>query len=145
MYANAHLIACTQSAGHGDFASAAHVQLGHLYALGRGVPKDHTESVRWFRLAANEGHADAQQALGFAYAEGCGTNRDEAEAANWLRLAATQGENLAQMVLGARYVGGCGVLKDCVPAHMRLNIASANGLKEARGHRDRVEANTTRM
>ena len=119
----------------------AHVQLGHLYALGRGVPKDHTESVRWYRLAANQGHADAQQALGFAYAEGL---IGEVEAANWLRLAATQGENLAQMVLGAMYVDGRGVLKDYVLAHMWLNIASANGLEEAREHRDRVEAKLTR-
>ena len=75
---------------------------------------------------------------------GAGFNRDEVEAANWLRLAATQGENLAQMVLGAMYVDGRGVLKDYVLVHMWLNIASANGLEEAREHRDRVEAKLTR-
>ena len=46
-----------------------------------GVLKDAAESVKWFRLAAEQGHADAQFYLGVMYANvpkgvvppGCGT------------------------------------------------------------------------
>ena len=109
----------------------------------RRVP-DYAESVRWHRLAANQGHPDAQHAVGFAYFQGRGVPKDDVEAATWYRLAATQGNTLAQMFLGAMYVGGRGVLKDLTLAHMWLNIASANGLEKAGQARDDVESGLTR-
>lgn len=33
--------------------------LGWLYVLGRGVPQDDEEAVRWFRKAAEQGDSDA--------------------------------------------------------------------------------------
>ena len=42
--------------GHAD----AQFFLGVMYADGRGVPEDDAEAVRWFRLAADQGHAYAQ-------------------------------------------------------------------------------------
>ena len=38
----------------------AQYYLGLMYANGEGVPEDDAEAVRWFRLAADQGHADAQ-------------------------------------------------------------------------------------
>jgi len=35
----------------------AQVNLGFLYANGRGVPQDDAEAARWFRQAAEKGHA----------------------------------------------------------------------------------------
>jgi TPR repeat protein len=35
-----------------------------MYADGRGVPQDHAEAVRWYRLAAEQGNAFAQFRLG---------------------------------------------------------------------------------
>ncbi len=47
-------------------------QLGDLYAAGRGVPKDYTEAIKWYRLSANQGNACAQCSLAFAYKWGQG-------------------------------------------------------------------------
>ena len=62
-----------------------------MYANGEGVPEDDAEAVRWLRLAADQGHADAQHNLGWMYANGEGVPEDDAEAARWYRLAADQG------------------------------------------------------
>ena len=36
--------------------------------------------MRWYQLAAEQGHADAQNNLGFSYANGEGVLKDEDEA-----------------------------------------------------------------
>ena len=66
--------------------------LGGMYADGRGVLKDDAEAVRWYRLAADQGLAVAQNSLGFMYANGEGVLKDDAEAVRWFRLAADQGD-----------------------------------------------------
>ena len=38
----------------------AQAALGVMCADGRGVPEDAREAVRWYRLAADQGHATAQ-------------------------------------------------------------------------------------
>ena len=38
--------------------------LGHMYEYGDGFPQDDAEAVRWYRLAANQGIADAQLKFG---------------------------------------------------------------------------------
>src|SRR5271155_306922 len=45
----------------------AQYELGGMYDAGHGVPQDHVEAVRWFRKAADQGFADAQDALARAY------------------------------------------------------------------------------
>ena len=40
--------------------------------LGNGVPKDDAEAVRWYRLAAEQGNAEAQFELGYMYDQGDG-------------------------------------------------------------------------
>ena len=56
-----------------------------------GVVRNSAEAVRWFRLAADQGHAAAQGNLGIAYSNGLGVVRDAVEAARWFRLAAERG------------------------------------------------------
>ncbi len=34
--------------------------VGMAYYLGRGVPKDYVEALKWFRLAADQGLVDSQ-------------------------------------------------------------------------------------
>ena len=67
-----------------------------MYREGRGVPQDAAEAFRWFRLAAEQGHASAQVLLGAMYATGRGVPQDEAEAVRWYRLSAEQGHATAQ-------------------------------------------------
>ena len=57
--------------------------LGHMYRLGRGVPKDVNEAIRWYRSAANQGYAEAQNAMGNCYNAGIGVSVDYAEAMRW--------------------------------------------------------------
>ena len=38
----------------------AQYNVGFMYANGLGVPQDDAEAVRWYRLAADQGNADAQ-------------------------------------------------------------------------------------
>ena len=65
-----------------------------MYANGEGVPQDDAESVRWFRLAAEQGNAPAQFNLGVAYGNGVSVPQDYVIAHMWLNLAAaTGGEN----------------------------------------------------
>ena len=65
-----------------------------MYANGRGVPQDDAEAVRWYRLAAEQGNANAQTNLGVMYAAGLGVPQDYVSAHMWFNLAAaTGGEN----------------------------------------------------
>lgn len=68
---------------------------GSNYANGRGVPRDYQEAVKWYRQAAELGHAAAQHYLGFHYFVGRGVAKDYVEAYKWLALAAGQGEEQA--------------------------------------------------
>jgi TPR repeat protein len=47
----------------------AQFQLGWMYSKGQGVPKDNTEALKWYRLAAEQGDAKAQRSLGSMYSE----------------------------------------------------------------------------
>jgi TPR repeat protein len=61
----------------------------------QGLAQDHAEAAKWFRRAAEQGNADAQNNLGAIYAEGQGVPRDMIGAYTWLSLAATAGNQSA--------------------------------------------------
>ena len=86
--------------------------LGSCTPTGRVYLKDDAEAVKWYRLAAEQGLANAQHNLGVMYDNGRGVPQDDAEAVKWYRLAAEQGFANAQYNLGAMYADGIGVLKD---------------------------------
>jgi uncharacterized protein len=104
----------------------------------RAVPQDKAEAVRWFRLAAEQGLANAQYNLGLMYEYGHGVPQDYAEAVRWYRLAAEQGITSAQYNLGVMYENGKGVPQDFVYAHLWWNLIAANGDKTAAKNRDTV-------
>jgi hypothetical protein len=83
------------------------------------------EATRWYRLAADQGHARAQCNLGIMYATGRGVPQDDAEAVRWYRLAADQGHADAQYNLGFRYANGLGIPQDYVQAHMWYSLAAS--------------------
>ena len=57
---------------------------------GGGVAEDDRESVRWFRLAAEQGDAEAQAGLGLAYGAGRGVLQDFVASHMWMTLSAAQ-------------------------------------------------------
>ena len=51
-----------------------------MYDNGRGVLQDYKEAVKWYRLAAEQGNANAQYNLGVMYDNGEGVPQDYKEA-----------------------------------------------------------------
>ncbi|MSU45685.1 MAG: sel1 repeat family protein [Lacunisphaera sp.] len=117
---------------------AAQYKLGLMYANGEGVNQDEieankwhrratdhrvvnqdydydlgkkpTETVEWYRKAAEKGNASAQNNLGIIYANGIGVAQNRTDAEKWYRKAAEQGHYDAQFYLGQMYADGDGVL-----------------------------------
>ena len=67
-----------------------------MYDDGRAVPQDYAEAVKWYRKAAGQGDAGAQNNLGVMYKNGRGVPQDYVEALQWYRKAAEQGNAEAQ-------------------------------------------------
>ncbi len=101
-------------AGKGD-AEAQYI-LGVCYDNGRGVTKDESEAVKWYRKAADQNNALAQYTLGVCYDNSQGVTKDESEAVKWYRKAAEQNLPEAQYTLGVCYDNGQGVPKDASEA-----------------------------
>jgi TPR repeat protein len=104
---------------------------------------EYAEAVKWYRLAAEQGDADAQSNLGFMYANGRGVPENDAEAVKWYRLAAEQGNASAQYNLALMYDEGEGVIQNNVIAHMLYNLAGAQGYKNGRKNRDVISERMT--
>ena len=66
-----------------------------------GVPESAAEAVRWYREAAEQGHASAQCSLAGMYEQGEGVPQSFAEAERWYRRAAAQGDAEAAEALDA--------------------------------------------
>jgi len=100
-------------------------------ALQRGsasfAQRDFTEALRWFRIAASQGHAAARFNVGVIYDNGLGVPRDFVEAARWYHLAADQGYAAAQFNLGALCQAGQGVAQDDVEAMRWYRLAAGQG------------------
>ena len=126
--------------------------LGTLYSFsqiifangGRAGPEsDPAEAAKWYRLAAGQGHAIAQNNLGSMYAYGRGVPQDDAEAVRWYRQAAAQGEAEAQYNLGLMYANGTGVPQDDVLAYAWLNLAVEQGNELASENKDKLQTRMT--
>ena len=53
---------------------------------------NYAEAVKWYRIAAEQGDADAQFNLGLLYNNGDGVTQNYTEAAKWYHKAAEQGD-----------------------------------------------------
>jgi TPR repeat protein len=83
--------------------------------------------VKWYRKAAEQGHAKAQYNLGGCYNMGNGVAKDETQAVKWWRKAAEQGYAIAQHNLSVCYHEGCGVSRDYVECCKWTLLAAAQG------------------
>jgi uncharacterized protein len=54
--------------------------MGLAYKEGRGVDQNDEEAVKWYRAAADQGHADGQFLMGVAYKDGQGVDQSDEEA-----------------------------------------------------------------
>ena len=65
--------------------------LGVMYDNGQGVPQDYKEAVKWYRLSAEQGFAEAQYNLGLMYYKGQGVPQDYVSAHMWWNLSGSNG------------------------------------------------------
>lgn len=79
-----------------------------IYDLGLGVEANRVEAIKWYRLAAEQGHPVAQHNLGELYYE----QEQFGKAATWYRKAAEQNFPFALDALGDMYLRGIGVPQD---------------------------------
>lgn len=95
--------------------------------------KEYTEAVKWYRKAAEQGHAEAQYKLGRCYGPyGTGIH-DASEALRWFRKAAEQGYAEAQYELGSNYFHGVRVKQDYAEAAKWYHKAAEQGNRLAQG------------
>ena len=133
--------ATIKAAARGD--AVAQYKLGAMYDTGEGVPQDHAEALKCYRLAADQGLAVAQSNLGTMYALGEGGPQDYPEAVKWYRLAADQGLAVAQENLGFMYRDGRGVPQDDVETYAWFSVAAGNRFPNAAKGRDLTASKLT--
>ena len=130
----------------------AQFTLGTLYSFSQilfansgrvGPESDPAEAAKWYRLAAEQGFAPAQNDLGFMYDNGRGVPQDDAEATKWFRIAAEQGFSRAQNDLGFMYDNGRGVPQDDAEAVKWFRIAAEQGFARAQNDLGLMYANGT--
>jgi uncharacterized protein len=92
---------------------------------------NYAEAVRWYRLAAEQGFADAQNELGVMYELGLGVGKSYTEAFRWYRQAAEQGLAVAQSNLGFMYSNGNGVPENDTEAARWYRLAAEQGYAQA--------------
>ncbi len=117
----------------------AQVALGLKYA----EREDYAEAVKWYRKAADQGNAEAQNNLAVMYANGQGVPQDYAEAVKWFRKAAGQGFPRAQHDLAVMYANGQGVPQDYAEAYKWFNLAASQGDASASADRNKLALSMT--
>ena len=111
-----------------EMSAEAQFALGLDYEQGRnGRKKCDAEAAKWYRKAAQKGHAKAQHSLGMFCENGRGVRQDYTEAAKWYRKAAEQGNATAQYNLGGLYYDGRGVRQDYAEAIKWYRAAAKQG------------------
>jgi hypothetical protein len=73
-----------------------------MYAQGQYLPQDYAQALLWFRKAAEEGNAAAQNNLGKMYFQGLGVRQDIVQAEILFKKAAAQGDLDAQKFLATQ-------------------------------------------
>lgn len=105
----------------------AQFNMAQAYKLGRGVPQDMRAAMDYYRMAAMQGHAQAEDNYGLLlYQQGQRT-----EAMPYLGRAAERGEVRAQYLVGISLFNGDLLPRDWVRAYAMMTRASAAGVDQA--------------
>lgn len=86
----------------------AQFRVGAAYDFGKGAPRDGAEAMKWYRMAADRGNAEAQNSVG----SGLQAEKRYEEALPWYEKASVQGHALATNNLAYLYDLGLGVKQD---------------------------------
>lgn len=114
--------------------------VAYLYNTGMGTPKDNAEAAKWFRMAAEKGHAISQYNFGKVLVadeiplpdEVVDRKAQHEEGMEWIRKAADQGLDAAQSTYGIIILrGDFGTKPDATAASGYLKPAAEAGNLEA--------------
>jgi len=105
----------------------AQFRVGTAYDFGKGAPRDSSEAMKWYRMAAERGHVEAQNSLGSILQ----ADKRYADALPWYEKAAAQGHALATNSLAYLYDLGLGVPQDRKKGFELYSKAAEFGWAEA--------------
>lgn len=91
------------------------------------IKKEYDEAFKYFKEAADAGHADAQNYVGIMYLKGRGVTKDLNKGLQYYKLSANQGNQYACANLGDIYFGGIGVTKNYPEAFKLFEKAAKQG------------------
>ncbi len=86
----------------------AQLRVGAAYDYGQGAPRDGSEAMKWYRMAADRGNAEAQNSVGSVLQ----AEKRYEEALPWFEKASAQGHALATNNLAYLHDLGLGVKQD---------------------------------
>lgn len=116
----------------------AQVELGDAYLAGSYFPRDFSEAVRWYKLAADAGSTEANATLARYYE--VSLKPDYTIARSYHLKASLAGHVTSQFSVAERYLSGInGFEQDAVEAYAWYNVCAASGNQEAAAARDRLE------
>lgn len=105
----------------------AQFNIAQAYKFGRGVPQDMNAAIDYYRKAAAQGHAQAEDNAGLLlYQQG-----RRPEAMPYLDHSAERGEPRAQYLVGISLFNGDLLARDWVRAYAMMSRASAAGVMQA--------------
>jgi hypothetical protein len=110
-----------------------------MHDTGLGEPENYAEAMRWFKLAATHGSAEAQAKVGFMYGNAHGVELNFPESLRWYLMAAEQEYPAALSNLGFMFEHGKGVPVDSQKALTYYSKAAKKGDINARKNRDIIE------
>jgi TPR repeat protein len=96
--------------------------------------------MKWFKLAANHGSAEAQSKVGFMYGNAHGVALNFHESMHWYLMAAEQDFAVALSTLGFMFDHGQGVPADSQKALTYYTKAAKKGDENAKRNRELIEA-----
>ena len=105
----------------------AQFRVASAYDTGRGAPRNGVEAMKWYRAAADRGHAEAQNSVG----SGLQAEERYGEALSWYERAAKQDHPVATNNLAYLYDLGLGVKQDRLKAFELYGRAAELGWPEA--------------
>ena len=109
--------------------SGALYNLGQMYRMGQGVPKNVSIAEQYYRRASKQGHAASRGNLGSIYFTSNPPRIDEA--LYYWRSAARDGDTWSQFMLGVQYFNGENVKRDYVLSYAWISLAAKVGLRDA--------------
>jgi TPR repeat protein len=117
----------------GDGRRVVRAPAGLALRRGKGIEKNLSTVVRWYRAAAEQNHPRAEESLGTMYQFGRGVAKKCKAAVEWYARGALQNDHGNLYSLARMYHYGFGVKEERAKAHALSRQSAALGNLKARG------------